>query len=301
MNALQRGVRARVTLLRRLRRDESGAAAVLIALLGVLLMGFAALAIDYGHAESERAKAQVAADAAALAIAEDCAAGRTTRCAPGGPGAQLATLNGAGSATITVAAAPARTVKATTSIEVKHWFAPIIGINSSTVQGAATARWTPPSTTGGAVTGANVTPFLMESCLVPSGFAPVKVTLSFSAYSSSCESILSPARQVVRVGDSCTKIPLATGAERRDQVIPWFWGGCPLPAGPIVVALWDRYDYTFFGSDSYRVSAFAIFDPDPDRVTSSGVTGTFFPLDPNHPDIVRGVGTTVPGTVSLIE
>lgn len=53
---------------------ERGAIAVLVALLLVVLLGFAALAVDAGMLYSERAQVQNGSDAAALALAQKCAA-----------------------------------------------------------------------------------------------------------------------------------------------------------------------------------------------------------------------------------
>jgi len=54
--------------------SERGAVAVLIALALVVLLGFAALAVDAGMLYSERAQVQNGTDAAALAVAQKCAA-----------------------------------------------------------------------------------------------------------------------------------------------------------------------------------------------------------------------------------
>ncbi|BAS16281.1 hypothetical protein AHiyo8_45840 [Arthrobacter sp. Hiyo8] len=53
---------------------ERGAVAVLVALLLVVLLGFAALAVDAGMLYSEKAQVQNGSDAAALAVAQKCAA-----------------------------------------------------------------------------------------------------------------------------------------------------------------------------------------------------------------------------------
>ncbi|MHA7239877.1 pilus assembly protein TadG-related protein [Arthrobacter sp. TMS1-12-1] len=53
---------------------EQGAVSILVALLMVVLLGFAALAIDVGMMVSERAQLQNGADAAAYAVAQKCAA-----------------------------------------------------------------------------------------------------------------------------------------------------------------------------------------------------------------------------------
>lgn len=60
--------------MRRLR-DERGATAVLLALLMMVFVGFAALVVDVGGMHSEVRQLQNVADAAAVAIAQDCAAG----------------------------------------------------------------------------------------------------------------------------------------------------------------------------------------------------------------------------------
>ena len=58
-----------------LRDDERGASAVLVAILLVPLLGFAAIALDVGALYVERGQLQNGADAAALAIAQDCSDG----------------------------------------------------------------------------------------------------------------------------------------------------------------------------------------------------------------------------------
>ena len=55
--------------------DERGATAVVFALLLVPVLGFAAIAVDVGSLYAERARLQVAADAAAIAVAQDCSRG----------------------------------------------------------------------------------------------------------------------------------------------------------------------------------------------------------------------------------
>lgn len=53
--------------------EERGAVSILVAILMVVLLGFVALAVDVGLMYAEKAQLQSGADAAALAIAEDCA------------------------------------------------------------------------------------------------------------------------------------------------------------------------------------------------------------------------------------
>jgi hypothetical protein len=61
--------------MRRLRNDDRGVAAVLIAIVLVLLIAFAGFAVDVGAMYQERRELRRGADAAALAIAEDCVTG----------------------------------------------------------------------------------------------------------------------------------------------------------------------------------------------------------------------------------
>lgn len=78
-------------LLRLLGRDDRGAIGVLVAVLlgGGVLLGMGALVIDVGELYQNRAELQNGADAAALAVAQSCAAGT---CAPS-LAAQFATAN----------------------------------------------------------------------------------------------------------------------------------------------------------------------------------------------------------------
>lgn len=61
--------------MRRVKVDETGAVAVMVAMMLVAILGAAALAVDMGAMYVERRELQNGADAAVLAIAEDCANG----------------------------------------------------------------------------------------------------------------------------------------------------------------------------------------------------------------------------------
>ncbi len=128
---------------RRLRRED-GATATVFALLLVPMLGFAAIAVDVGALYAERARLQVAADAAALAVAQDCSRGDC--------GDMLATAQALidandteGTAAQPVLSSDPLSVTVTGGLPVEHWFAPIIGHDSTTVSATATVGWGGPS------------------------------------------------------------------------------------------------------------------------------------------------------------
>lgn len=129
-------------------RDDRGAVNVMVALLIVPLMGFAAIAVDVAALWSDRQQLQTGADAAALGIAQDCA--KDDCGVPGTTAQTLATPNkndGQVTATVlTPALTPATgSVTVETSGDRAHWFAPVIGFDESTVTATATATWGAPS------------------------------------------------------------------------------------------------------------------------------------------------------------
>ena len=125
-------------------QGERGATAVIFALLLVPMLGFAAISVDVGALYAERARLQVAADAAAIAVAQDCARGNC--------GNMLATAqglidanDGAGTASQPTLSSVPLSVTVTGRTPVKHWFAPILGHDSTAVSAKATVGWGGPS------------------------------------------------------------------------------------------------------------------------------------------------------------
>ncbi len=123
---------------------ERGAAAVVLSLLLVPMLGFAAIAVDIGALYAERARLQVGADAAAIAVAQDCSRGNC--------GDMLATAqalitanDGEGSAAYPVLSDDPLSVTVTGSTPKEHWFAPVIGHDSTAVTATATVGWGGPS------------------------------------------------------------------------------------------------------------------------------------------------------------
>lgn len=124
------------------RRTDDGAVAVVFLLLLVPLLAMTALVVDVGAMYVERRQLQNAADAAALAIAQDCgrgACGNTTATAR-----SLTTAN-ADAASAVTAVVTGSSVTVRTSATVDHWFAPAIGLDSSLVGAVSSAQWGAPS------------------------------------------------------------------------------------------------------------------------------------------------------------
>jgi Flp pilus assembly protein TadG len=130
--------------LRRRLQGERGATAVMFGLLLVPMLGFAAIAVDVGALYAERARLQVGADAAAIAVAQDCSRGNC--------GDMLATAQALidandteGTAAQPVLNSDPLSVTVTGGLPVEHWFAPVLGHDSTRVSATATVGWGSPS------------------------------------------------------------------------------------------------------------------------------------------------------------
>jgi Flp pilus assembly protein TadG len=147
-------------LTRRLRRrsaGEDGASAVIVALLMVPMLGFAAIAVDVGAVYAERARLQVAADAGALAVAQDCARGACGDIQATASALVAANEDGATAAPPVLTTAPLR-VTVTGDKPTRHWFAPVLGIDSTAVSASATVAWGTPGA------GTAVLPLIFSLC-----------------------------------------------------------------------------------------------------------------------------------------
>lgn len=151
--------------------SERGAIAVMTALALVVLLAFAALAIDVGMMYEERAQLQSGADAAALAIAQDCAA--NTNCADASavlPRAQQMANSNArdnrSAASILGLDKNAGNVRVRTSaVDGKSGagslvltFAPVLGVDKVDVAATSTATW------AGLKKGPAVLPIVFSPC-----------------------------------------------------------------------------------------------------------------------------------------
>jgi hypothetical protein len=135
--------------MQRLNGDR-GAVSVVTALLMVPLIAFVAISVDVAATYSDRQQLQSGADAAALAIAQDCA--RDDCRVPGLTAQVLSLANTADdgpTATVTDPALRASSghVTVRNAGTTEHWFAPLIGVDETELVTYATARWGYP--TGG--------------------------------------------------------------------------------------------------------------------------------------------------------
>lgn len=144
---------------------ERGAASVIVAIFLVVLLGFAALAVDVGAMYAEKAQLQNGADSAALAIANQCAkgtCGNSTNTA-----AEFANSNANdGTSGSTVTFPETTTVRVVTTARAAGsttdgfglFFARVMGIESAQIGATAEASW-------GAVSEATTLPWTISDCV----------------------------------------------------------------------------------------------------------------------------------------
>lgn len=156
-------------------RDDRGAVGLFTAVVVVVLFGFLGLAVDVGAMYDERRQLANGADAAALAIAEDCALGviscdqATAKIIAAGFASANARDGAAAidSVTIDRVAQTVRVVTSTLTDEGERrfepFFAEVIGYDGSTIRAAATAQWGFPRSMRG------VLPLIISECELPPG------------------------------------------------------------------------------------------------------------------------------------
>jgi hypothetical protein len=180
--------------------DERGAVGVVVAILMVPLMGFAAIAVDAAALWTQRLQLQAGADAGALAIAHDCALGTSLCGIPLSTAQDLANGNvNLDVATATVTALSSSSVTVRNSGIRDYWFAPVLGIESNNIDTDATAIWGAP--TGGTA----VLPLTFSYCefvLQTGGLLPSTLTQRtvYFTKSSGLVGCTGPSRNVVPGG-----------------------------------------------------------------------------------------------------
>ncbi len=129
-------------------RPDRGAVAVVVATVLVVIMAMAALSIDVAGMHSARQQLQTGADAAVLAVAQDCARNNCSQSPSTTQSMAEANLNsGIANGRILSLDEALGTVTVQTSSTREHSFAPILGIDSTLISARASARWGYP--TGG--------------------------------------------------------------------------------------------------------------------------------------------------------
>lgn len=141
--------------MQRLSQDrERGATAVIFALLLTVLVGFVGLAVDVGASYAKKQELQNGADAAALAVAQQCA---TEGCTGDTAMADLYLVgdsvtpgnvrNETDTVTSAVSYPAANQVRVEARGDQTHWFMPVLGsqFESTNVVADATAAWGPPA------------------------------------------------------------------------------------------------------------------------------------------------------------
>lgn len=171
-------------------KDERGAAAVMVAFSMVVLLGFAALAVDVGAMYAEKAQLQNGADATALAIAGDCAKGLDCATAMAASANRLAddNANDGSSGVFSVTQPNSTTVRVETNAQAAGstddsfglFFARVLGHETSVIHARAEASWGTPSE-------ATTLPWTVSECifkqfLTPSQLASLTSTGNFTGY-----------------------------------------------------------------------------------------------------------------------
>lgn len=136
---------------------ERGGISVLVAILMVALLGFAALAVDVGMLYAERTQLRNGSDAAAIAVAQKCAKDlNDVECSAASPLARSLASSNAGDELSNVASLAldkaARTVTVTAGAQeagkdpnqVSLFLARVLGINAAEVTAASTVQWGSP-------------------------------------------------------------------------------------------------------------------------------------------------------------
>lgn len=134
---------------------ERGAAAVIVAFSMVVLLGFAALAVDVGAVYAEKAQLQNGADATALAIAGECAKGLNCATEMADTGNRLAddNANDGSTGTFSVTQPTSNSVRVETNAQeagsaedsFSLFFARALGFDTAVIHAAAVASWGAPS------------------------------------------------------------------------------------------------------------------------------------------------------------
>lgn len=160
--------RPRTNCSSKVEESQKGAATIMVAVLVVALLGFAALAVDVGAMYSEKAQLQNGADATALAIAIECAEGVDCPVAMADPNNRLAgdNANDDSSGVFSVTQPSSNTVRVETNAQAAGstddsfdlYFARVLGNDTAVIHAVAEATW-------GAPSAAKTLPWTISQCV----------------------------------------------------------------------------------------------------------------------------------------
>lgn len=233
--------------------DQRGAVAVMVAILMVALIGFAAIGVDVANMASHKQQLQNGADAAALAIAQACAEGDCGLYESAA--VDLASQNRLDSlGTATILNGPLNPSTARVEVraegETQHWFAPIFTIldgqnhDSSPIVADATAVW------GWPTGGTSMIPLALQECQFQYQLElqggdieaePALVTIVLPKDLDAALKHQSPGENIIPVDYSCT-------SDMGDNVVPGGFGWL-LPDGKDTCEATSEAGSTMIGSD----------------------------------------------------
>jgi Flp pilus assembly protein TadG len=204
----------------RARREERGAVSVIVAVGMVALLGFVAITVDIGALYAERAELQSGADAAALAVAQDCADGSCTNTTA--TAQFLANANARDGATniLALTSPSPASVRVTTGTRdgasnagaLAFVFAPVLGIDSAAPTASATAAW------GAPAAGPAVLPLAFAPCVFKRDGPIQVISMHGDSGGTSCSST-SPSGKVLPGGFGWLASPPGTCTARVDIAV----------------------------------------------------------------------------------
>jgi Flp pilus assembly protein TadG len=207
-------------LIARARREERGAVSIIVAVGMLALLGFVAVAVDIGALYAERAELQSGADAAALAVAQDCADGSCTGTAA--TAQTLANANARDGATniVSLTSPTPHSVRVTTGTReggsnagaLAFVFAPVLGIDSASPRATATAGW------GSPAAGPAVLPITFAPCVFKLDGPIQVISMHGDSGGTSCSST-SPSGQLLPGGFGWLAAPAGTCNTRADIAV----------------------------------------------------------------------------------
>lgn len=216
----------------KVRQDhESGGISVIVALMMVVLLGFAAIAVDVGMLYSERAQLQNGADAAAMLVAHNCAKKQADCTTTSTAEAILGGNALDGRSNLKSLEVLNRTVTVTAGAEqqgeeenkVSLFFANVLGISSTEVTATSRVEWGTPS--GGDI----ILPLAIAECKLNLGSGSVGTEQVLELDSNGCGEIPGGFGWI-EDGDGRCSVTIAAG-QASDEGI-WFTSstGASVPA-----------------------------------------------------------------------